>query len=193
MLGGNSPVIIFHIAKSAKVTTPPTSGAQIPGANEIVSKDWLKNLDHTPIPVYFDDSFTGLFVDSSDKVIDINTDTETLKSGEEPETNQKAIGSTLTVNLEADRNSIGVIVLSSLMDQIYKKVTAKQYSISFMYGSTTIFRGLLDGFQSSQNADNTKVLVRFELTYGKPDPKVKVEQPVVGRTQGPTLQTGGTQ
>lgn len=179
MLGGLDPIIIFQFSKSLVDLGISDEIQKIPVIGQVQSL-----VDQPPIPIYLSESLTGLYIDSEDKNVDIETETNTLTSGEEPEVNQKGIGSSLTVNLVARKDSLGLTLLSAMIDLVFEKVTSKEYSITYLHGPTTIFRGVLRSFAINQNASNELVTIKIELTRGQKQPTKKPETIVVPGSQG---------
>lgn len=169
MLGGIDPIIIIQLAKNIDPTFvgPEQPGilSRIPVVSQIPTV-----VDQPPIPIYLSENLTGIFVDSEDKNVDIQTSVETLSNGEEPDVNQKGIGSTVTINLIAKKDSIAMSLLSGLMDQVFEKLSSKEYAISYLHGPVTIFRALLQSYQVSQVADTDILNIRIELTKGAKTP-----------------------
>lgn len=180
MLGGTNPVIIFQFKKLVGTAFGDLVSKQIPLVSKIPTF-----LEEPPIPLYLSDRLTGIYIDTQDKNIDINTDTTTLGSGEEPAVTQSGISSTISISLFARRGSIGVTLLSAMIDQIFEKVSSNEYAISYLNGATTIFRGLVSGFQVSENSDNDLLQIRLDITRGKKQATVRIEGPTVGRFSGP--------
>jgi len=136
------------------------------------------------IPIYLSEKLTGLIIDSEDKNIAIQTKTETLVNGDEPQTNQKALGSNIRINIVADRDSIGVTLLSALADLILPKVTSKEYSITYLHGAITVFGGLLETFSIAQNSDNTLCNITIEIARAAAEKtKAKEKLPSVTSTR----------
>lgn len=177
MLNGIDPIIIFNFSKLEPDLQAAV--ANIPVVSNIVNKIGLP-----PIPIYLSERLTGLFIDSEEKSIDIETTTETLTSGSDPVWQQKGINSTVKINMIANKNSLGMTLLGALADLVFEKVTSKEYSITYIHGSTTIFNGLLHSFSISQQADSDLMQISAELTRstGKPTPKTSV--PVVDKITG---------
>lgn len=179
MLGGRNPVIIFQFKKLAG-TAVGDLVLKIPLVSRIPTF-----IDEPPIPLYLSDRLTGIYVDTQNKNVDINTDTTTLGSGEEPEITQSGIGSTLSISLIAKRGSIGATLLSAMIDQIFDKVSSQEYAISYLNGATTIFRGLVSGYSVQENSDNDLIQIQLDITRGKKQASVTVNTPTVGRFSGP--------
>lgn len=178
MLGGKTPIIIFQFSKLVGTDYgnlfKDSLLAKIPTFTE-----------QPPIPIYLSEQLTGLFVDAEDKNVDLNTEVTTLKSGEDPEIDQNAIGSTVSVMLKAKKDSIAMITLSSLIDIAYDKATSKEYAVSYLHGVTTVFRGKIQSFQFSQVADTDLISIRLELTRGTKKPAEKSTVDIIQKTTGP--------
>lgn len=158
MLNGIDPIIIFQLKKN----TITNDQFQALSAEEL--DDFVSTFNFPPIPIYLSEKITGLYIESEDKSIEIQTTTETVATGEEVEVYQKGIASTVRVNLVASKESIGLTLISALADQVFKKVTSKEYSITYLHGAVTVFNGLLNSFNIQQNAENTLYTISLELS-----------------------------
>jgi len=164
MLGGLDPVIIFQFSKLAG-TSIGSSLSRIPVLSQIPLA-----VEMPPIPVYFSERLFNIVIVSAAKNVDIETSTETLATGKTPDINQKGIQSSVSINIEGNRNSIALTLLGSLVDSVYDKVTSKEYSISFLYGSTTVFRGVLHSFSSETIEGTDKLSVKIIISKGAKNP-----------------------
>ena len=177
MLNGIAPIFLFNFFK----LTPDLSAsiAKIPVVSDIVDAIGLP-----PIPLYLDEQLTGIYVDAENKHIDIETELETKKDGSDPADPQRALNSSVTIEMLASANSIGLTILSAMMDVILPKVTSREYSITYLHGATTVFNGKLQSFSIVQNADNT--LYRITLVLGRSTQKTTpvAGVPVVGKVVG---------
>jgi hypothetical protein len=156
MLNGIDPILIFQFFK----TTDKFENLVAAIPKKIGTET---HLTLPPIPIYLSEKLTGLYIDSESKQIDVETKTETLANGLTPEVNQKAIVSTVKVEMKATKESIGLTLLSAVADLILPKVTSKEYSITYLHGATTVFDGLLHSFSVVPNSDNTLLLVTLEI------------------------------
>lgn len=177
MIGGRDPVIIFHFAQN------------VPGVLEKNSKipvvSQTKNQIELPaVPIYLHRSLTGLYVGAENKEVAIETVVETMTDGSEPKENQKGLTAGVTVNLLANKNSIGISVLMAMVDLAYDKLTSDEYRISYMHGATTIFRGKILDFTSNQTADTELLEISIQLSRGQKDPEKKPGIPQVARDKG---------
>lgn len=178
MLNGKDPVIIFQFSKLAG-TSFGNFLADFPLLSAIPQA-----IEMPPIPIYLSQRYTGLQIDSEDKNIDIVTDYETRSDGMEHLTSQKGLTSTVTVTLIANKRAAGVSLLSAMIDNIFDKVTSKEYSISYLHGATTIFRGLVESYSVNQNASNELLTIQLVLSKGKKQPTKKESVPTVEGIDG---------
>lgn len=177
MLKGIDPVIIFQFAKLAPSLGDTVS--KIPVVSKIPTL-----IDMPPIPIYLSQQLTGLHIDTEDKNVDIQTTTETTTDGSSPQVDQKGIGSTVAINILARKDSVGLSLLSAMIDQIFDKVTSKEYAITYIHGATTIFRGLLHSYAANQNADNELLTIKIEITKGEAQPTKAAPIPKVPALPG---------
>ena len=177
MLNGIDPIILFHFNKVSQETTETL--LKIPIVSEIVDR-----IDLPPIPIYLSESLTGIYIDSEDKSVEIETSTETVADGTSPIQNQRGISSSVKVNMVASRDSVGLTLFSAMTDLIFPKVTSKEYSISYLNGAVTVFNGLLHSCSINQNADNDLYNISIEII--KPSGVAKPQIPVVEKVTGTT-------
>lgn len=177
MLNGIEPIIIFQF----KALAPSLSDlvAQIP----VVSK-FPSLIEMPPIPVYLSQSATGIYIESEDKNVDISTETQTMSDGSEPKVDQKGIGNVVRVNITGKKDSLGLALVSALIDQVFDKVTSKEYAISYLHGATTIFQGQLHSYSVQQNSSNELLTIAIELTKGTQNPTKPPDVPIVGKITG---------
>jgi hypothetical protein len=175
MLNGIDPIVIFLFSKKVA----EESLGDIP-----IVKSFVAKLPLLPIPLYLSERLTGLYVDSEEKSIDIETTPETLINGKPPTTTQKGLNSTIRVNMLASRNSIGMTLFSALADRIFEKVTSKEYSITYLNGAVTVFGGLLNSFNITQNSTNDLYNVSFEITRGQIETTVEEPTAALQRNTG---------
>lgn len=164
MLGGISPIIIFQFSK-----LQPTLGetiSKIPLVSKIPTL-----IDEPPIPIYLDEALTGILIDSEDKSIDIDTTFNTTTKGDSPTVDQKGVGSFISINITIKKTSIGVALLSAMMDRVFEKVTSKEYKVTYLNGAVTIFRGVIRSMVLNQNADNELATLRIEISKGEKQPQ----------------------
>jgi len=179
MLNGIDPVLVFQF----KNILDDSAFAEFVGDLPLVSK--IPTLaDESPIPIYLSQDLTGLVIDSEDKNVDIETSVETTTKGSDTQLSQKGINSSVTVNLLANKNAIGIKLLSSLIDKLYNRVTSKEYSLSYLNGATTIFRGKLQSYQVNQVAESTKLSIQLIISIGEKAPKTVNGVPNIQKIDG---------
>lgn len=186
MLNGVDPILIFNFAKIAPSTAASTG---IPIVSRIVEKIPL-----LPIPIYLSESLTGIYIDTEDKSVDIETSTETTSDGSTPIANQKGVSSIVRINMIANADSIGMILLSTLIDLIFEKVTSKEYSIYYFHKGVAVFDGLLHSFNITQGSSSTLYNITLELSKSTSKPaKTKTDPNIVevDKVSGTTPLAGG--
>lgn len=181
MLNGIDPIIIFQFNKALPESVTQAL-AKIPIVSEIPA-----SLPLPPIPIYLSENLTGLFIDTESKSVDIDTNVETLTDGTAPEITQKGISSIVSVSLTANKNSIGLSLLSAMIDLLFEKCSSREYSITYLHGATTIFRGLLQSYQVSQSADTDLLNIQFEISKGQKTPEPPTPNIEVPNVPGETL------
>lgn len=187
MLNGVDPIIIFNLFK--KLTTAEQAKfANLPIAG------FVNSFALPPIPIYLSESLTGLYVDSEDKNIDIDTNIDALIGGSIPEFNQKPINTVVKINLLATKDSIGLNILSALADLVVPLLTSKEYSLVYLHGSTTIFGGLLHSFSVSQNSNSELQTITIEIVKTSKKPTVVVDSgtPTTSLNNSGPVPQGGT-
>jgi hypothetical protein len=177
MLGGLSPILIFQFRKLLPDLLGITTEAKIP----VVASESSSSFPLPLIPLYLSESLTGLYIDTETKSIEIDTQVDTLSSGDAPNLNQRGIQSTVKIEMLANRDSIGISLLAALTDLIFPKVTSKEYSITYLHGAVTVFDGLLHSFSIDQNSNNDLYKVSMELI--KPS-ALKLPIPIVSKITG---------
>lgn len=164
MLNGIDPVIVIQMKN--KVAASAAASA-IPTVSE------SSYIDLPVIPIYLSEKLTGIITDTEEKQVDIETDTETTVSGATPIVNQKGLSNVVRVVLHANRDSVGAVLLSALIDQIFEKLTSKEYSITYVHGATTVFNALINSYSVNANADNTLLTITIELSRSTVKPKAE--------------------
>lgn len=177
MLGGIAPIFLFNFFKLTKAQQD-TLNNKVPLVGKVVTAIGLP-----PIPLYLDENFTGVLVDTEAKNIDLETDIESKKDGSEPTITQRALNTSVTINLNARKDSPGLIILSAMMDVILPKVASREYSISYLHLSTTVFNAQLKSFAIDQDSNSTLAKITIQLINGTK----AVPQPVtiVGKVTAP--------
>lgn len=180
MLNGIDPILIFNFKKL--ITPPDVSG--VPVVAEIVDAIGL-----TPIPIYLSQGLTGLVVESEDKHVDIDTDISTLSSGG-VKSAQRGLNSSITVNLLASSDSIGLPLLTAMIDQVFSRVSSKEYSLSYLHGATIIFGGLLKAYSVNQGDKDDLYRITLEIANSGQSnaiPQVPLNTQAVGINSGVSI------
>ncbi len=159
MLNGIEPILIFEFAKKIKDVTKSN---QIP-----LTADLATYLTLPRIPIYLSEKITGIYIDSEDRTIDIDTTTESVglvsDTSKNPIVNQRAVSNSVKITMIASRDSIGMTILSAMADLIFPLVTSKEYSITYLHGAITVFSGFLHNFTITQNANDDLYHIVMEL------------------------------
>jgi hypothetical protein len=158
MLGGIAPILIFNFPVVPK---SPTFNA-ISGIPYI--GDFVANNVGVPIPIYLDERLTGVYVENETKSIDIQTTVEAKTEAGTPDVSQRGLDSMVTINMLALKDSIVLSAILALCDMAFQKVVSREYNISYLNGATTIFGGLLHGFQTSVDSDNELIRITLQLS-----------------------------
>lgn len=158
MLAAVDPILVFQIYKNV---VDESTTSKIPIASRPKLRATL-----AVIPIYLAEELTGMYIDTESKSINIDTNPNSLASGEGSTVDQKALGSITTINLEALKDSIGLTILLALAEQLIDKVTSKEYEVTYMNGAVTVFGGLLHDFQFDQNANENLVKIKVQLARG---------------------------
>ena len=171
MLNGIDPIIIFNFKK-----LPPgvSASGSIPVLSSIADA-----LPLPAIPIYLSERITGMYIDSEDKNIDVDTTIDSVADGLSSKIWQRPIGSTVKINMKASRDSLGISLISAMADLILPKLTSKEYSITYLHGAVTVFNGLLHSFSITQNANDTLYNIALELV--NPPPEAKAKLPTVDK------------
>lgn len=166
MLGGLDPVIIFQFSKLA--TSVGTTLSKIPIISDIPTV-----VDQPPIPIYLSERLFNIVIDNESKSVDIETDMETTTSGESPSVNQKGIQSSVEISIEGKSDSVALTLLSALIDLAFDKSTSKEYSITYMHGAITVFRGLLHSYSAETVPGTDKLAIKINISRGEKTPVKK--------------------
>lgn len=178
MLGGLDPVIIFQFKTLAPGAAPSVS--KIPLVSTIKSF-----IDMPPIPIYLSEKTFNIIVGGASKSVDIETETQgQTDSTKPPDVNQNPIQSSVELEIEGTTDNVALTLLSALIDQVYDKATAKEYSISFMYGATTIFNASLQNYAADQVSGTNKLMVKIRLSKGSKNPAKAAGVPSVPGSTG---------
>lgn len=161
MLNGIDPIIIFQLYKLIPSTTDLL-------ANIPITAEVKKRATVAIIPIYLSEKITGIYIDTESKNIDIETNVDSLTSGDPALVNQKTLGSIVTVNLKASANSVGLTILSAMAELLLDKVTSQEYEMTYIHQSTTIFGGLLHSFSVDQGGNDDLLKIKLEIARGRP-------------------------
>jgi len=180
MLNGISPIIIFS---TSLIPKPPLLNALsgLPVVGEAFSAG-------IPIPIYLDEQRTGIVVESETSSIDIDTNFEGKSDTSDSAlvVSQSPIDSIVTVNMLANKNSLLLTVLLTLAETAFKKAVSKEYSITYLNGTTVIFGALLRTFATSVSADDDLIRITFQLSKGDPGSVIS-QVPILNRTAGAAI------
>lgn len=180
MLNGIDPVIIFEFKRNVDNTfvgpVQPSILSRIP----IISQ-FPEFIDNPPIPIYLSERQTGLMIKTEGKDVSLTTNTQSLSSGASPDVNQKALASTVSIDIEANKDSLGLALLSSLIDLVYEKASSKEYSITYLHGPIIIFRGKLEGYSIDQESNEDRAKIKIQLTKGDSKPTAEAGLPQTPR------------
>jgi hypothetical protein len=168
MLNGLDPIIIFNFKKNFldPTFTPP----------KIPTSEPKSSFPLPAIPIYLSEDFSGIFIDTEDKSIDIDTTITPTQTGEGENTDQRVINSSVKITMKASKESLGVSLFSALTDLIIPKVTSKEYSITYLHGAVVIFNGILHSFSITQDSGTDLYTISLEIS--KPS-SLKLSQPIV--------------
>lgn len=178
MLNGVAPILIFTFPVVPK---SPTFNA-IAGI-PLVGNFLAENVG-VPIPIYLDERLTGVYVESETKAIDIQTTVEAKTEAGTPDISQRGLDSLVTINMIANKDSVTLSAILALCDLVFQKVVSQEYKVSYLNGSTTVFNGLLHGFQTSVDSDNDLVRITLQLSKAnqnlKPNPGTAILPKITG-------------
>lgn len=164
MLDGLDPILIFQIYK--KLPPPTTTVSAIPIRSEAKNRITI-----AVIPIYLSQTKTGLHVDVQNKSIDIDTNTDSLYTGDPGPVSQKTIGAITTVNLIGKKNSTGLAIFLALSELLLDKVTSQEYEVTYLNKSVMVLGGLVHGFKYDDEANTDIVKITLELSRGQPKTK----------------------
>ncbi len=185
MLNGLAPILIF--------TFPINTGALSPLFNALSGVPLIGDLVSAvglPIPLYLDEQLTGLYVESESKNLDIETTIEPRYDDKKPYIYQRALNSSISVNILASKDSVLLPALLALSDIIVTKIVSQKYTVSYANGPTLIIGGLLQGLNTSGTSDDD--LIRIVLQIQKQDAKPAIPSaPSITKITGAIPTIGG--
>lgn len=157
MLNGVAPVLIFTFPVNLSKYMDYFGGSVL---------DYVPSRDDVgiPIPVYLDEKLTGVMVDSESKSVDIQTTVEAKTVGGTPDYSQRAIDSLISIDLSANKNSPMLSALIALCDMAFQRVASREYKVSYLNGPTTVFNGLLHGFQVNTEGNSELMTMTLQLS-----------------------------
>lgn len=162
MLNGIAPILIVNLIKKKDNSV----GAFFSGI-PVVGKDLAGALTGgLPVPIYLDERITGICVTSETKTLAIETEIKATTDASKPIPTQRAVDSVVQINMCAQKDNIVLAALVALCDQIFQRVVAKEYSVSYLNGSTTIFNGLLSGFTSMYEEGSDLLHLTLAISKG---------------------------
>lgn len=171
VLNGIAPILIFQFP--TKLSPSFLDGLGFEDTTEIDVG--------VPIPIYLDESLTGIYVETESSAIDIQTEADGSFEREdvtnevaEPVISQNILGSSVTITMVAKRDAILLTALLALSSMVLKRVVTQEYSISYLNRSTAIFQGMLMSFRT--NVNNNDDLIRIEMVLSTA--KKQTTQPV---------------
>lgn len=162
MLNGIAPVLIFNFPKK-KDNSVASLFAGIPLIGEDLGAALTGGL---PIPLYLHEQTTGILVKSETKALQIETEIKAKSDGKKPKSDQRAVDSTVTINLVGQKDSLVLTTLIALNDRIFQKVISKEYNVSYLNGPTVVFNGLLNGFTSMAGEDDDLLHITMTISKG---------------------------
>lgn len=197
MLGGIAPIFIFTFFKNFGLTKKQLDiklkqEAELAKIPVVAGDETDTSIPLPPIPLYLDEGLTGIYIDTESKNVDAETNSETLSDGSTIQTTQKAVNSTITINMFAKRDSIGLTILSAMMDIIYQKLTSREYQITYLHGTVTVFAGLLHSFSIQQSSENELCQISIVIVKNSNNTLPKTPITVITKTIGVNPTVSGT-
>lgn len=175
MLNGVDPLIIFHFYNKGAIDFLK----DIPFASTIT------DLVGVPIPIYLSERLTGIYVDTETRGIDVNTKVDAVTEKDPltlevqaPEVSQTALDTTVSVSMFANRDSIMLTAIITMAEMILSRLVTQEYGISYVNGSTVIFKGLLHRFQTTISRNEDLVRIDFTLSNAKKESPVAKLGPI---------------
>lgn len=157
MLNGIDPIIIFKFALL------PTSSIFNAVAGIPIVEDIVKNFG-IPIPIYLSERVFGIVLNSEEKSMDVETNVQTRSDGSKADVKQRGLNNIVTLNMTSTKDSIVLSALLALSDICFQKLTSKDYTISYLNGSTIIFDGLLESFHTTVDSNTDKIEITMKIS-----------------------------
>lgn len=184
MLNGLYPILIFQFYTKVGIDIANATGIPLPKSGD-------KGVPLTPIPFYLDENLTGILITSESKSIDVQTENESSEEGEEVKTFQKTLSNRVTIEMVALKSSLVVTAILAFFEQIYKKVTAQEYAISYLSGGVTVFNGYIQEFAVDQSNNDDLYHIRLTLEKGNQETQTKKSPTDLPRAQNTRTLDGG--
>lgn len=179
-LNSVSPLIIFTL----KAVNPFAGQANLTGISSIAN-DIISVAGGLPIPIYLDESITGMAVDSEDRTLALETLTQQPQNGEKATLNQRGVTADLAINIECKKTSLFTQVILALAEQAYDLAVAKGCVVSYFHGAETLINGVLASFVTSQSADTEIMKIQIRVNKGGDSAKVGYTQIAPGAVTDP--------
>lgn len=175
MLNGVAPILIFYFPIIP--VTIPLSGIPLLGLSDTALG--------IPIPIYLDEKLTGIYINTQEKNVDIDTQPETSADGN-VKVLQRGVNNTITVHLKANKDSLLLGVLLAFSDEIFKRAVNGRYSVTYLNGPTLVFGGKIQSL-SAQEGENDDIM-QITMVIHKANQETQTKSTV--QPINPT--TGGT-
>ena len=160
MLNGIAPVLIFRFKK---IVIPFTYFEFNQDIIPLVASSDV-SIPLFPIVIYLDPRLTGIHIESESKHVDIQTTVDGDPKKSETTATQKPLNSVVNVSMVANKNSIGLNVILSMVDIVFTKVRSSEYTIDYVNGAMSIFGGLLEGLSVSQEYNTDKFQIELKVS-----------------------------
>jgi hypothetical protein len=181
MLNGIAPIMIFAFSKAVG------DNLGINGNIPLLS-DFVTKIPLVPIPIYLDERITGVYITNEDKHIDIETQVQPKSDGTSGEVTQRGINSSVTIQMLGKVDSPIISILIAMADIIFDKVVKKEYSVTYINKSITIFSGLVQSFSVVQDKNTDIYQISMVLSKATGNSTiVKAAAPTIGNTTKASL------
>lgn len=130
-----------------------------------------------PIPIYLDEKLTGVYVDQNNEQLEVSTESVAdISDKKTVKVIQKGDKQTATVELIANKGSIGLNILLPLLKTLYDyTLKDKDYKIAYFNNNILIFNAKLARAAKVEGRTNDLIAITIELevkTENKEDDKV---------------------
>lgn len=153
IIDGTAPLLLMRFA----VPPPADNLVGLPTVTDLITSIGV------PVPIYLHEQLTGIYVESETRGVDIDTNAQQLRNGQVLY-DQRGLNSIVTVNLVGSRDSMVLTALLAMSDMIFQLVVAKSYKVSYFNGPTVIINGLLHGFQTNMNRNDTLIRITLQIS-----------------------------